>query len=174
MVEISAMTKLVRSRIRWLLRDDRGGFSPVASLLITFPACLISMCVNLELGHYFLQKLCEEQAADRAARASVVVLPANDPALYGGSPPNQIDDESGPRMTAILGAVSPGGQSPWRLTFPEAPGPGGTLGDIEEIAVKLTGSYQGLLHGTAWLFSDYTVEASATLTNQRAAYAHGL
>ncbi|MBX3251468.1 MAG: pilus assembly protein [Myxococcales bacterium] len=94
-----------------LRRDQRG--AAYAEFLIAFPPVLILFLCLVQLSLMYVGKLAVRHAANRAARAAVVVLP-DDPAFYEGERINQIDyDGSGSATQSDsffgAGAISGGG-----------------------------------------------------------------
>ena len=81
------------AEVESLAKDERG--AAYAEFLIAFPLVLILFLCLVQLSLMYVGKLAVRHAANRAARAAVVVLPDH-PRYYDGEAINQIDyDGSG-------------------------------------------------------------------------------
>lgn len=79
--------------------DSRGG--AVVEALFTFPAFFAFFSMIVQLGHLELAGLATQHAAILAARAAVVVA-ADDPKHYGGSPVGTLDGARGEEVEAAV------------------------------------------------------------------------
>ena len=95
-----------------LLRDEEA--TSYAEFLIAGPPVMLLFLALMQLGLAYAGKLVVRHAANRAARAAVVVLP-DDPRFYEGEPINEVDYDGAGRGPASsgglgdIGAVPPGG-----------------------------------------------------------------